>query len=198
MIEEQARQQRPGYRRTRGGVTAAATEPATAASKPRRIRRFWTQVNNNLVALISLVLAITSLSYNTWRNETSEMQRNWRDASFQILTELGELNQIILMRRYFSNLDGTQGLSSDQVDSIPQPENWVRGWGSVTMMRDLSAVMPKPLPEQGQQLFDYWQRHAGALHDRSDPEAREQAAEILLGSIEELRVTVVNLISDLR
>lgn len=161
-------------------------------------RRFWNQVNNNLVALISLVLAITSLGYNTWRNETSEVQRNWRDASFRILVEIGELNQIILMRRYFSGEHETGSSPSIETSSVPHPESWVRGWGNVTMVRDLSAVMPEPLPEQGRQLFDQWQRHAAMLHDRSDPDARQEAADMLLGSIEKLRLTVVELISDLR
>lgn len=52
-------------------------------------------------ALISLALAAISPGYNTWRNETTEMQRNWRQASFQVLIEVGELNQIVLYRRYF-------------------------------------------------------------------------------------------------
>ena len=193
MTEPETAKDRLAYRRTRGGLTARTTD------KPRRTRRrFWDQVNNNLVALISLVLAITSLGYNTWRNETTEVQRNWRDASFQILIEIGELNQIVLMRRYFSNSPGTQSSSSSENGSVPQPESWVRGWGNVTMVRDLSAVMPKPLPEQGRQLFEHWQRHAAMLHDPSDPAARQAAADRLLGSIEQTRITVVELISDLR
>ncbi|HMB37566.1 MAG TPA: hypothetical protein VKO85_00670 [Wenzhouxiangellaceae bacterium] len=193
MTSDQDTKHRPPYRRTRGALTV---RPAGKAGGERK--RFWNQVNNNLVALISLVLAITSLGYNTWRNETTEVQRNWRDASFQILTEIGELNQIILMRRYFSGEGDTQSTSSGADSAIPQPESWVRGWGNVTMVRDISTVMPEPLPEQGQQLFDRWQRHARALHDQSDPEAREEAADTLLGSIEQMRITVVNLISELR
>ena len=183
---------RLAYRRTRGGLTAQTTE------MPRRSRRrFWDQVNNNLVALISLVLAITSLGYTTWRNETTEVQRNWRDASFQILVEIGELNQIILMRRYFSDAGSTPAGDHGRA-AIPEPESWVRGWGNVTMVRDLASVMPEPLPDQTQRLFNRWQIHASALHDRADPEARETAAKTLLGSIEQVRTTVVNLIDDLR
>jgi len=180
------------HRRIWGGVTARP--PA----RPSRVRRpFWDQVNNNLVALISLVLAITSLGYNTWRNETTEVQRNWRDASFRILVEIGELNQIILMRRYFSDAESAPAAEKTGA-SIPEPESWVRGWGNVTMVRDLASVMPEPLPEQGQRLFDRWQTHARALHDHSDPEARDTAAETLLASIEQLRKTVVKLIDELR
>jgi len=181
------------HRRTRGGLVV---RPGARPGGERK--RFWNQVNNNLVALISLVLAITSLGYNTWRNETSEVQRNWRDASFQILVEIGELNQIILMRRYFADAGRAQSSGNDNGDTVPQPESWVRGWGNVTMVRDLTSVMPGPLPEKGRQLFDQWQRQAGALHDRSDPQARQEAADTLLGSISELRSDVVELIADLR
>ena len=186
-----AKSSRTPHRR-RGGLTLRQS------ARPNHGRRpFWDQVNNNLVALISLVLAITSLGYTTWRNETTEVQRNWRDASFQILVEIGELNQIILMRRYFSDA-GSAPAGDNRNASIPEPESWVRGWGNVTMVRDLASVMPEPLPDQTQRLFDRWQTHASALHDRADPEARETAAETLLGSIEQVRTTVVNLIDDLR
>jgi len=37
--------------------------------------RFLEQVRRNSVALISLVVAVTSLSYNTWRNEATEHNR---------------------------------------------------------------------------------------------------------------------------
>jgi hypothetical protein len=36
------------------------------------------QIQNNAVALISLFIAVGSLGYNTWRNETTEEQRNVR------------------------------------------------------------------------------------------------------------------------
>jgi len=42
------------------------------------------QLRHNFVALISLAIAITSLSYNTWRNEHSEGNRNKRFAAFEI------------------------------------------------------------------------------------------------------------------
>ena len=48
------------------------------------------QLRRNTVALISLVVAISSLSYNTWRNEATEENRNLRVAAFEILLKLGE------------------------------------------------------------------------------------------------------------
>ena len=43
------------------------------------------QLRRNFVALISLVVAITSLGYNTWRNEASEYNRNQRLISIEVL-----------------------------------------------------------------------------------------------------------------
>ena len=47
-----------------------------------RTLRFREQLQRNAVALISLFVAVSSLSYNTWRNEQSEFNRNQRQASF--------------------------------------------------------------------------------------------------------------------
>ncbi|MDH3303608.1 MAG: hypothetical protein OEM50_00145 [Gammaproteobacteria bacterium] len=51
------------------------------------------QLRRNAVALISLVVAITSLGYNTWRNEASEHNRNQRLLSIEVLPNAGELQQ---------------------------------------------------------------------------------------------------------
>lgn len=39
------------------------------------------QIRNNAVALISLVVALAALGYNTWRNERTEANRNLRAAT---------------------------------------------------------------------------------------------------------------------
>jgi len=159
-----------------------------------RKRPFWDQVNNNLVALISLMLAITSLGYNTWRNEKTEMQRNWRQASFQILVEVGELNQIILMRRYFP--EATQ-IEENQSGEVRGAHSWVSGWGKATMIRDLATVMPEPMPKAGQRLFEAWQEHADDLDNPDNETARETASSELLDAVEYLRNSTVELIGDL-
>ena len=157
----------------------------------RTRQRLWNQVNRNLVALISLVMAMTSLGYNTWRNETTEVQRNWRQASVRILIEVGELNQVVLMRRYFVARD------APGAGGPPQPESWVRGWGSATMIRDIASVLPGPLPARGRRLFEAWERHAEALHDPSDAERRDEAASELLEAVEQMRQGTVDLLASL-
>ncbi|MEX2498120.1 MAG: hypothetical protein WD397_04500 [Wenzhouxiangellaceae bacterium] len=177
------------YRKTRGALT-----PRPAGKSVGGRKKVWNQVNNNLVALISLVLAITSLGYNTWRNEKTEIQRNWRQASFQILVEVGELNQIILMRRYFPEAVAS---AENPPGSVLAPQSWVTGWGKATMIRDLTSVMPAPMPEAGRRLFEAWQAHADDLDDTADDKARATASRELLDAVEHLRSSTVGLIGDL-
>src|SRR5439155_9354534 len=51
------------------------------------------QLRDNAVALISLVVALGSLAYNTWRNERTEHNRNVRTAAFELLTRVAELER---------------------------------------------------------------------------------------------------------
>lgn len=62
--------------------------------------RFVEQIRRNLVALISLAIALSSLSYNTWRNEQTEQNRNVRAAGFEVLLKLGELERVVFRLGY--------------------------------------------------------------------------------------------------
>ena len=114
------------------------------------------QIRSNAVALISLVIAVTSLGYNTWRNETTEAQRNTRHAAFRVLENLGELQEVVDYRRYYL-------ASSANAD---EGESRLRGYGSVSLVRDLMMLMPEPAPEAGEALFDAWHEQVGSLSRR--------------------------------
>ena len=58
------------------------------------------QLKRNTVALVSIIIAVSSLSYNTWRNEKTEENRNQRLASFEVLLKLNELQQVIFYSHY--------------------------------------------------------------------------------------------------
>lgn len=158
------------------------------------VKTFRQQLSRHSVALISLVLAAASLAYNTWRNETSEQHRNWRQASFQVLIEAGELEQIVLYRRYFHSAD------RDSFSDLQGGQNWVAGWGKVSMIRDLTSLMPEPLPETGLALHESWSMHAEHLDDHvehNNRAAANQAAEALLEAIEQTRSDILLLIEQL-
>lgn len=53
-----------------------------------KIRTIKEQLQRNTVAIISLAVAVTSLGYNTWRNEASEHNRNQRLVSIELLLML--------------------------------------------------------------------------------------------------------------
>lgn len=120
---------------------------------------FHAQIKRNAVALISLAVALGSLGYNTWRNETTEAQRNVRHAAFRVLETLGALQEITDYRYYYLPYDSTLGREG---------ELRVRGFGHVAMIRDLMGLMPGSAPVAGQALDSAWKRSINALDDLTE------------------------------
>ena len=99
------------------------------------------QLRNNSVALISLVVALSSLGYNTWRNEHTERNRNVRTATFELLGKLAELERVAFLAQYDRDASGG---------------NPRTGWVYVLSIRDLSMLLPAPVPERVAQLQKVW------------------------------------------
>ena len=127
------------------------------------------QIQRNLLAIISLAIAISALSYNTWRNETTEVNRNIRVASFEILVQLGKL-QIITDHAHYGK-DNEMG-------------NPITGWGHVSMVEDLSFLMPEPLPKMAVNLKKVWQANWEGLGKNQDNAVK------ITKAITEMRETV--------
>lgn len=125
------------------------------------------QIRRNTVALISLAIAITSLGYNTWRNEESEGNRNQRLVSIQLLLLLGELQQLTYDRHYGKNIDGEALLRA--------------GWAKVLTVRDLSKVTVGSVPESATELWVVWDDHHKALG--ADAEAKDR----IIAALESVR-----------
>jgi hypothetical protein len=104
--------------------------------------RLKDQLQRNAVALISLVIAISSLGYNTWRNEASEYNRNQRLISIEVLRNLGQLQQVI-----FHNV------FEMDVDDKGNPRT---GWVYVLAIRDLSQLLDGTVPDRGAELWQAW------------------------------------------
>ena len=119
--------------------------------------RLKEQLQRNTVALISLVVAITSLGYNTWRNEASEHNRNQRLVSVEILRNLGELRQVVL----YSHYDGDEGKGDTKT-----------GWSLVLTIRDLSTLLEEPLPDSGTRLWKVWEADFDGLGSDEESVAR--------------------------
>lgn len=116
------------------------------------------QLHRNAVALISLVIAITSLGYNSWRNETTEAQRNLRAAAFEVVTHLGELSAQVNQLGY--------GETAKDVA-------WNRGWGHVLTLQTLSPLLPEPVPAEINALAELWRKRVSALQDGDRSAIRE-------------------------
>jgi len=170
------------------GPPAAESNGQTGAVETkdsnRSRRSFLAQIDRHSVALISLLVALIGLGYNTWRNETTEIQRNQRWASFTILQELGELQQIVDHRHYF--------YSRRERDhpAIEAGSQWVEGWGKVVLIRDLSGLLPEPLPDEGARLYRAWDEHAGNLELGPESAAGARAEDVLTRRIESARDAV--------
>jgi hypothetical protein len=120
--------------------------------------RLREQIQRNAVALISLVVAVTSLSYNTWRNEASEYNRNQRLISIEILRNLGELQQVIFHNAW--DMD-------DQDKGNPRT-----GWVYVLAVKDLAQVLDGPVPESAIELWKVWGESWDELGRDNDPYKR--------------------------
>lgn len=138
---------------------------------------FKEQVRRNSVALISLFVAVSSLSYNTWRNERSEYNRNQRVSSFEILLKLGELQQLVFHNHY----------DRDSEDK----GNPRTGWALVLTIQDLSTVLKSPVPDSSKELVAVWGDHWSQLGDSQD------SADAILSGIENVRVDTLALLGDL-
>jgi len=128
---------------------------------------FVGQLRRNLVALISLIIAISSLGYNTWRNEHSEGNRNKRFAAFEIIKKLNQVQQLVFHRRYDPELviDG----------------NARTGWIYILTIKDMAKVLPNPMEENAEKLRAIWGDNWQNLQSNND------AAEDILSELDVMR-----------
>jgi len=103
---------------------------------------FLEQIRRNAVALISLAIAISSLGYNSWRNEHSEYNRNQRWASFEMILKLGELQELTFLNHYDCNTT-LRG-------------NTRTGWVIVLTIDDLAMILGDPAPESTKNIKTVW------------------------------------------
>src|SRR3569832_2645698 len=122
------------------------------------------QICMNALARISLRVALTSVRYNTWRNERTEHNRNVRAATFQILTKLAEFERIVFLAQY--DRDRAQG-------------NPRIGWTDVIVIHDLASVAPAPLESKAVRLREVWRANWEQLGqaDESSVDRIEAAVE---------------------
>lgn len=135
------------------------------------------QIRNNLVAIVSLVVALTALVYSTWRNERTEHNRNIRAAGFELLSEVGALQQVVFYAHFAPG------------DARGDPR---MGWAQVLTIADLAALMPEEVGRDAKDLNKIWGANWSDLGD--DAEAHERVDD----SIDAVRQTTLTVLRKLR
>jgi hypothetical protein len=138
---------------------------------------FKDQIRRNSVALISLVVAITSLGYNTWRNEASESNRTQRNVAIEVLMQLGELQEVTWHHHYDKDFEDTGNLRS--------------GWTLVLVIRDISQILDGAVPASATQLHMVWDKHSGQL------DVSTEAKNAIIDAIEAVRGDALDLLQEL-
>ncbi len=136
------------------------------------------QLQKNAIALISLVIAISALAYNSWRNELSEENRNIRAAGFEIIKESAKLQFVIDRTTYL-----TAG-SNNNYDAI-------NGWATVNLILSLSELMPSSVNDTAQSLRQQWQTHWKDLE--TSEEANNEISKANRLMLQEVRNSLRNL-----
>lgn len=132
------------------------------------------QLRRNTVALISLVVAVTSLGYNTWRNEASETNRTQRLVALEVLMRLGELQQITWHHHYDKDFEDKGNLRT--------------GWTKVLVIRDISQILDGQVPESTRALHAVWTEHS----DRLDTST--EAKDNVIDAIDSVRADALELL----
>ena len=135
------------------------------------------QIRNNLVAIISLVVALAGLGYTTWRNERTELNRNIREAGFELLAEIGSLQQIVLYAHFAPG------------DARGDPR---MGWADALTIMDLAELVSPEVQRNATALYETWSQESSGLGDDAHAQQRiDEAIDVLrqstLARLRELR-----------
>jgi hypothetical protein len=121
------------------------------------------QLRANAIAILSLLVALSSFSYSAWRTERSEANRTTRQAAFQMLVALGQMQEVIYRAHY----------DHDAVHGNPRS-----GWVYVQTINDFSSAMPAPIPARARALLESWRDHWEGLGEHeSDAVAVDDALD---------------------
>lgn len=135
------------------------------------------QLKSNSVALVSLLTALSGLFYDTWRDHRNELNENTRNAAFEVLMSLGELQTIV----NYTHFDGNN-----------ERGNSIEGWKYVLFVRDLSRLLPQNNMQQSNALYSTWQEHWETLKTNPDSEQK------ISNSIAKARAEALNTIEHLQ
>jgi len=129
-----------------------------------------TQLKDNLIALLSVAVALAAFSHTAWRMKQSETNLTTRQAGFQLLIALSQMQELVYRAHY--DHDATQG-------------NPRTGWVYVMTINDFSAAMPAPVQARAADLLTAWRNHWEGLmaSPDTDADAISDALEACRGAV---------------
>ena len=122
-----------------------------------------------ITSIFSMVVAVIGFSYNAWRMELSEDNNNIRTASFEVLTELSELEQIIYAAHY----------DKDMLEGNPR-----KAWVKVGLIVDLSGLISQQVENEADHLKTLWTNSWQLVKDD------EVATQKLVVQIDKVRISI--------
>ena len=121
-------------------------------------------------ALFSVLFALVGFTYNVWRMEVSEHNDTVRNASFEMLLQLAELEQLIYAAHY---------------DRDSQAGNPRVGWVKVGLIVDLSFNCSEPVQAAAAALKDSWAANWDELvEDRAATDSTVAAIDAARGAVQ--------------
>jgi len=129
-----------------------------------------------ITSIFSMVFAVLGFSYNTWRMELSEENNNLRTASFEVLLQLSELEQIIYAIHY----------DKDIKEGNPR-----KGWVKVGLVNDLSSLIGGEVKQESLALKELWGLHW------QDVSSDEQVVQALVSKIDMVRLSIKRVLESL-
>lgn len=122
-----------------------------------------------ITSIFSMVVAVTGFSYNAWRMELSEDNNNIRTASFEVLTQLSEMEQVIYSAHYDKN----------QVDGSPR-----KAWVKVGLISDLSGLISPQVEKDANELKILWSNNWQLVNND------EAVTQKLVAKIDQVRSSI--------
>ena len=97
-----------------------------------------------ITSIFSMLVAVLGFSYNAWRMEITEDNSNIRTASFEVLSQLSEMEQMIFSAHYDKNLE----------EGNPR-----KVWIKVGLIVDLSFLISPRIEVAADDLKLIWREH---------------------------------------
>lgn len=130
-----------------------------------------------ITSILSMLFAVLGFSYNAWRMELTEDNSNIRTASFEVLTQLSEMEQVIYAAHYDKNM----------LDGSPR-----KAWVKVGLIVDLSALISPQVENDANELKVLWGKSWQLVKDD------EMVTQKLIGKIDEVRSSIKSALKNLK